>query len=347
MKGILKKLSPFAPDQSGEVAVLYELGGFIVICDAGGCTGNICGFDEPRWFYKKSAICSAGLRDMDAILGRDDKLVEKLANAVEGRDFAFAAVVGTPVPAVIGTDFQAVKRMIEKRTGMKALAVEATGVELYDKGEEKSYAALFDAFATERYAQEDGVLGVIGVTPLDFSSLKAAEQMKRVLGEEGWREVVCYGMDSTLEDVERASRAEKNLVVAPAGIRAAKLLKERFGTPYEVRCPWPWDGSQPMWDVKGKKVLVMHQQVMANAVREYCEALGADEVTVATWFMLKKEIAREGDVTLNEENALAELIAREGYDVVIGDEKFRRVVGEFRGEFIDLMHFAVSGRFEK
>ena len=66
MKGLLKYLSPFAPDQSGAASVLYDMGGLTIICDAGGCTGNICGFDEPRWFLRKSAIFSAGLRDMDA-----------------------------------------------------------------------------------------------------------------------------------------------------------------------------------------------------------------------------------------------------------------------------------------
>ena len=83
MKNLLKLLSPFAPDQSGAAAVLYELEGLMVICDAGGCAGNVCGFDEPRWFTKKSAVFSAGLRDMDAILGRDDRLIEKLSKACD------------------------------------------------------------------------------------------------------------------------------------------------------------------------------------------------------------------------------------------------------------------------
>ena len=61
MRGLRKYLTPFAPDQSGAVSVLYELGGIIVICDAGGCTGNVCGFDEPRWFERKSAVFSACL----------------------------------------------------------------------------------------------------------------------------------------------------------------------------------------------------------------------------------------------------------------------------------------------
>ena len=55
-KGYREVLTPFAPDQSGAVSVFYELGGITVICDAGGCTGNICGFDEPRWFRERSAV---------------------------------------------------------------------------------------------------------------------------------------------------------------------------------------------------------------------------------------------------------------------------------------------------
>ena len=111
MRGLRKYLTPFAPDQSGAVSVLYELGGLIAICDAGGCTGNVCGFDEPRWFEQKSALFSAGLRDMDAILGRDDRLVEKLVDAASKLDVKFVAIIGTPVPAGIGTDYKALGRM--------------------------------------------------------------------------------------------------------------------------------------------------------------------------------------------------------------------------------------------
>ena len=81
MRGLRLHLTPFAPDQSGAVSALFELGGIVVVADAGGCTGNICGFDEPRWHTMRSAVFSAGLRDMDAIMGRDDKLVAGVASA--------------------------------------------------------------------------------------------------------------------------------------------------------------------------------------------------------------------------------------------------------------------------
>ena len=114
-----------------------------MICDAGGCVGNVCGFDEPRWFSRKSAIFSAGLRDMDAILGRDDRLVAKLTSAVEKLDVSFAAIIGTPVPAVIGTDYKALGRMTEKKTGLPVLTIDTNGMDLYDRGQEKAWLALF------------------------------------------------------------------------------------------------------------------------------------------------------------------------------------------------------------
>lgn len=345
MKGLRKYLTPFAPDQSGAVSVLYELGGIIVICDAGGCTGNICGFDEPRWFSHKSGVFSAGLRDMDAILGRDDRLVDKLADVAGKLEASFGAVIGTPVPAVIGTDYRALKRMAEKRTNLPILTVDATGMALYDSGAEKAYLALFGRFAKEPLPVEPGRIGVLGVTPLDMSDLKAGEKLAALLKGQGWRQVDCYGMGAGLEQVKTAAGAEKNLVVSPAGLKAAQYLQEQFGTPYEVSNPLS-PALLPALDYAGKRVLVVHQQVTANTLREALEQRGSGEVTVATWFMKKQALARPGDVALKEEDQFMELAGQGKYDIVIGDGALRRMLPGFSGVFVDAPHFAVSGTLE-
>ena len=233
MRGLRKYLTPFAPDQSGAVSVFYEFGGIIVICDAGGCTGNICGFDEPRWFESKSALFSAGLRDMDAILGRDDRLVEKIGKACEKLSADFIAVIGTPVPAVIGTDYRALSRMIEKKTGIPALTIDTDGTKLYDDGEKKTWKELFKKFAVEKDV-EPGRIGIIGATPLEFGGIYEEDFLKKYFAEKGFSKVVCYGMGDGLDAVREAAAAEKNIVVSPAGIAAAKYLQQKFGTPYEL-----------------------------------------------------------------------------------------------------------------
>lgn len=205
MKNLLKLLSPFAPDQSGASAVLYELGGLMVICDAGGCAGNVCGFDEPRWFTKKSAVFSAGLRDMDAILGRDDRLIEKLSKACEQISPAFTAIIGTPVPAVIATDMRALRRMAEKKTGLPCITAECTGTNYYDSGSEPVWIELFKTFATESKPVQKGRLGIIGATPLELSII-SPEKIVAEYKAKGWENVICYGMGSSLDDVKMRLR---------------------------------------------------------------------------------------------------------------------------------------------
>lgn len=286
MRGLRKYLTPFAPDQSGAVSVLYELGGIIVICDAGGCTGNVCGFDEPRWFERKSAVFSAGLRDMDAILGRDDRLVAKLVNAAEKVEAGFAAIIGTPVPAVIGTDYQALKRMCEKRTELPVLTVDTDGMELYDVGERKAYVELFKAFAREKLPAETGKIGILGMTPQDVSDPGAADKIREKFRVQGLK-AVCYGMGDGLDEIKKASSAERNIVVSPAALECAKYLEKSFGTPYEVGYPLV-DELIPELDHAGKKVLIVHQQVIANSIRDVVREHDEDtEVTVASWFPWK------------------------------------------------------------
>ena len=343
MRGLRKYLTPFAPDQSGAVSVLYELGGIIVICDAGGCTGNVCGFDEPRWFERKSAVFSAGLRDMDAILGRDDRLVAKLVDAAEKVEAGFAAVIGTPVPAVIGTDYQALKRMCEKKTDLPVLAVNTDGMELYDGGERKAYLELFKVFAREKLPVEAGRVGILGMTPQDVSDLKAADKLREKFKSQG-HQAVCYGMGDGLDEVKKASSVEKNIVVSPAALECARYLEKTFGTPYEVGYPLV-EELVPDMEYAGKKILIVQQQVMAGSIRAELRKRGGDgKITVASWFSMEKDLLEEGDVSLKDEEDYMELVEKGGYDVIFADPCMRRMTKDFSGVFVDAVHFAVSGK---
>ena len=343
MRGLRKYLTPFAPDQSGAVSVLYELGGIIVICDAGGCTGNVCGFDEPRWFERKSAVFSAGLRDMDAILGRDDRLVAKLVDAAEKVEAGFAAVIGTPVPAVIGTDYQALKRMCEKKTDLPVLAVNTDGMELYDGGERKAYLELFKVFAREKLPVETGRVGILGMTPQDVSDLKAADKLREKFKSQG-HQAVCYGMGDGLDEVKKASSVEKNIVVSPAALECARYLEKTFGTPYEVGYPLV-EELVPDMEYAGKKILIVQQQVMAGSIREELQKRGADgEITVASWFSMEKDLLEEGDEPLKDEEDYMDLVEKGRYDVIFADPCMKWMAKTFSGVFVDAVHFAVSGK---
>ena len=307
MRGLRKYLTPFAP----------------------GCTGNICGFDEPRWHTTRSAVFSAGLRDMDAILGRDDKLVAELADAAHKIDANFAAVVGTPVPSVIGTDYRALRRMAERKCELPVIMVDTTGMELYDVGASKAYVELFDRFATERLDVKQRSVLYLGANPLDMSV------------------AVPQNMSLSFNDIVRASAAEKNVVMAPSGLLAAKLLQRRFGTPYSFASLEELQKAslvQALPPVEGKRALVVDQQVAAAALREELLALGASKVVCATWFMQVDELTQEGDVRLREEDDFEELVYQGSFDVLVGDPTLWRIVPQFAGAMVDVPQFPVSGK---
>lgn len=343
MKNLLKKLSPFAPDHSGAVSVLFELGGLIVVCDAGGCTGNICGFDEPRWFGTKCALFSAALRDMDAILGRDEQLVRKTVAAIQSTDSLFTALVSTPVPAVIATDFRALKKMIEKRTGKPAIAISAAGTGYYDSGAEQTYLELFRTFSKEKLPSEQGKSGIIGVTPLDFGMVNAGEYVAAAFRKKGWKNPVCFGMGSSLEEIEKASSAEKNIVVAPSGISAAEFMEKKFGIPWEIDYPClPDSVENQLQGLQGKKVFVIHQQFAANEVRR---RLG-ENVTVGSFFRMDQRYMNPGDCSFTGEEDFQEYMESHSFEAIVGDPKFLRLLPGFKGTFVPYRHFAVSGQLE-
>ena len=383
MRGLYRYLSPFTPDQSGAASVLFELGGLIIICDAGGCAGNVCGFDEPRFQSKHSAVFSACLRDMDAIMGRDDKLIAKTGDALKSFPEAkFIAYIGTPVPAVIGTDFRALKRMAEKKFRLPVVTCATNGMDSYDKGEEKAYRALIDTFACGD--MDDGIFdknsgssvvsgqfaGMWGATPLDLAAPDSAEQLRSCFAADDVP-VVTFGMDSTIESFRRCDEAVVNYVVSPAGLSAAEYLKEKFGTEYNIVSPFSSGRRTKESEYEGHEmvhsgfqqagagtdthiqepVLIVHQQFMANAVREMIRTSytkehlsGAQQIDVATFFNFVSAYAEKDDSMLPGEDDFISFVKERGYKTIIADPLLSRALPGFAGRFIPLPHYAVSGQ---
>ena len=350
-------LPPFAPDTAGAAAVLYPLGGMTVIVDAGGCAGNICGFDEPRWQEdaEPSAVFSAGLRDMDAIMGRDANLVAKIREAAAELTVSFVGLVSTPVPAIIATDFRAVCRMVEKETRLPAIAVRTDGTRLYDRGASAAYDALVQKFTAPipPDAMRTG-LGVLGLTPLDFSREERAS-LHALLS----REDTPIRFFDRLDDFREAARLKELLVVSPTGLKAARRLQRQWGIPIRAELPpaFIYEAFSAvlsrlaalLQDGQPREVLIVHQQILANGLRRaICQrfpALPAAAVTVGSFFLLDRELQREGDLHFRDERDFHACLQAHPGAIVIGDALLARAVPEpFGGTLIDLPHFALSGR---
>ena len=126
----------------------------------------------------------------------------------------------------------------------------------------------------------------------------------------------------------------------------AKYLEKTFGTPYEIHYPLV-DELIPDVDYTGKEVLIVHQQVIANSIRKELLKKGAKRVQIASWFMMKSELSEEGDLSLKEEMDYCKLVQNGNYDIVFADENMRGLVPGFKGTFVNIRHFAVSGKLQE
>lgn len=353
MKGLRLYLTPFAPDQSGAVSVLYPLDGMIVLLDAGGCTGNVLGFDEPRWQKQRAAVFSAGLRDMDAIMGRDRELADKAQLAFAKTGCSFIALVGTPVPSIIGTDYRALEHLLSARCGCPVISIPTNGMATAEAGLERTYLTLFERFAGLSKEDSEGpgtgklpTAGVIGCTPLELIDLSDLAVIREELRKQGYGRVVCYGADASRADYENASRNAHNFVLSGAGLRAARYLEKNFGTPYTACYPeierYLPEGKT---GVEGR-ILILQDPVPAAALKEALvrrNGIPADEIDTASFFAVRG--LPEGMLTksLREENDLLALLAEGGYTRVFADPVIGRMP-HGRAEIIPFPSFAISGK---
>ncbi len=197
--------------------------------------------------------------------------------------------------------------------------------------------------AVRKYPVDEKRGGILGMTPQDVSDLAAADKIRDLFRQKQDMQAVCYCMGDGLEEVKKASSVSKNIVVSPAAIATAQYLEKTFGTPYEIDYPLV-EELLPEIDYANKKILVVHQQVIADSVCRELQNRGAESVQTAGWFMMKKELLKAGDIALRDEDDYIELVRSGDFDIIFADECMKQMTPDFTGMFVNMRHFAVSGK---
>lgn len=231
----------YTSDVSGVCSALYELGGMIVIHDPSGCNSTYNTHDEIRWYDQDSLIFISGLTEIDAVMGNDKKFLSDIKEAAGELHPKFIALVSSPIPFMNGTDFPALAKVLETETGIPAFAVPTNGMHDYVYGAGKALEEIARRFVPEQMEDRNGserTVNLLGATPLDFGPISKVEELKKNLEQYGWKTISTWAMGDSLEDLAQAGKAEMNLVISSVGLMAAKMLKEKYGTPYVIGTPY-------------------------------------------------------------------------------------------------------------
>ncbi|MFA9463788.1 MAG: nitrogenase component 1 [Velocimicrobium sp.] len=375
MEQIVKRISTYSADWAGVCSALYELGGMIVIHDASGCNSTYTTFDEPRWYEMDSMFFISGLTEMDAILGNEEKLVADIEQAANSLSPAFIAIVGSPIPSMLGTDFEGLAAVVEARVHIPTFGFATNGMNYYCQG---------GAMAFERLAQrllppepnmpiknmiQGDSINILGVTPLDFSINGNVNCMRTAFEENGIKVQSVWAMGSTISEICEAKYADVNLVVSSMGIQAARYLEKEFDIPYVVGAPI---GTAAIKELchrikeakkqrknqyllpnenkldQDEKILVIGEQVLAAGIC-YCikEELGyqyADVLcplkTSQLMYDMPDKISKNM-IYLSDEKEIEKKILE--YTIVIADPMYQPIIQK-RIQFVAVAHEAFSSR---
>lgn len=259
----------YTADVSGVCSALYELGGMTVMHDPSGCNSTYNTHDEIRWYDQESLIFISGLTEIDAITGNDRKFIEDIVYAANEFHPGFIALAGSPIPYMTGTDFPAIARIIEKKTGIPTFSVPTNGMHDYVYGAGIALEEIAKRFTDkaknlnlqEKESRTGNRINLLGVTPLDFGSQKNVDIMIQNLHRYGWNVLSTWAMGDTLENLQKAGSADVNLVVSAVGLRAANVLWENFGTPYVIGTPNEWLAA----DVSKALEKAVHERKQASS----------------------------------------------------------------------------------
>ena len=355
-------LPVYTGDVSGACSALYELGGMVVIHDPSGCNSTYNTHDETRWYDQDSLIFISGLVERDAILGNDNKLIDDVVDAALELHPRFIALCNSPIPFITGTDFAAICKIIERRTGIPCFYVRTNGMHDYTVGAGRALAEVAKRFVKcDDVAPTPHTLNILGVTPLDFFQKDAVAGLREFAHDAGFDVVSCWAMGSDLDELNRSAKASVNLVASSVGLSAAKVLQERFGTPFVVGTPvggfmnelaaalryseetrtnsWPCRDARASSD--DGSYCVVGEPVAAGSYASALERESGVPVRVVCPLEATQELCAPGDMWVDGEEEVERALARASF--VLADALYAPVCPQL-ARLEPLPHLAFSGR---
>lgn len=364
-------LPPFSPDYSGASAVLFDLKTVTAMHDASGCTGNYTGYDDPRWYGSHSGIFCSGLRQIDAVLGDDEKLIKKMEAAARDIQPDLMALVGSPVPMVIGADLEGIAVELEERTGIPSFGFDTTGTAYYDRGAFRAAKALMDRYTAKQAAKEAAIerrVNILGALPMDFGKGEEIRDFKRFLAENGYETGLCLAMDYSLSDLKEAASAQVNLAVSRFGFLMAQYMEQRFRIPYLCGFPAGESGEKAWLEALERvretkhseilnaveqkdgtediSILIVGEQVMSNSLRyALFRDMGITRVTVGCLYGPEPALTLPGDLDLSDEKKIRQAMNRPEYQMIIADPFLKVLLQEnTEKKFLPFSQYAVSSK---
>ncbi|WP_319507845.1 nitrogenase component 1 [uncultured Methanolobus sp.] len=267
------KVSPVPSDYFG---ILWALAGVkdIMILEhgpTGNARYNLMNFRAMDRQSPRKKLFSTGLKEDELILGSD----EKIATAVKEIDTLYSpdviALVATCVSKVVGVDLEGIAAELQPDVNARLLVFGGGGfVGNYTDGIRDVFTTLVREFATEKTSMDEMYANIIGPSIDTFNSASDNSEIERLLCLLGIRVNTILSASTDIESIKSLPNAAVNIVTNESGLEAARLLEERFGTPYIYGLPFGVRGTTEwLKDLACKLDMKLDKDIIIRELKKY------------------------------------------------------------------------------
>ena len=312
-------------------------------------------------------VYCSGLRELDAVLGNDEKFIRNICEAAKEMHPNFIALVGSPVPMVIGTDLAGMAAWIEDETGIPAFGFSTTGLGLYPSGAFLAGKTLLQhAWKTANMQRMKEGMNILGDLPLDFAGTDFVERFRMLAQNQDIRIQASLFDRADMEQVSRVLFAGWNTAVSYSGALLGAWLWQTkkmpciTGFPMSAATAERWHslaeegqqrggitawGAQKELCGKEEGILILGDQMTANSLRAEIFYATGKRSCVGLPLGAQQESLGAGDLILKNEAQIQEAVNDPEITVVIGDPLYRQLLDvPQKKRFLPVLHYAVSSK---
>lgn len=230
----LCKYYPVANDRMGTIWTLSSIKGACLIeFGTSGTThyaveaiGSLNGQDEAN-------IYSTHMDQSDITFGKYDRLEQAILELDENLSPKYIFIMASSISSIIGADIESVCYQLANQVRATLIPITTGGLKYqYPIGVEQTLELLVKKIVQE-HPQEITKYNILGFTIDKYNYLSDVEELKRIMKELFNKDInTVFTCETSIEDIETASRASLNIVIRQEALKAAQLMKEKYGIPY-------------------------------------------------------------------------------------------------------------------
>ncbi len=270
----------FLPTPSDRMGIIWSLlavqGAIVLEYGPAGTTHYSMGLYGGLGLRFQNRLFTTHMSEDDVVMGDVTRLEDAIVELGKSYEPKVIFVVASSVTAVIGTDIKGVCRYMQNEVKAKLIAFEQGGFRGdYSIGLVETYKLLVKNLPKKDVKEEKGVYNIIGASAWRYRMASDIIEVKSLLKEALNMECnACLCCDASVEELQEMGKAQVNIVLGNEGLAAAKILQEKFGTPYVYAVPYGYSGTVAFLEKVGATIDVMPDPMVLMRIKMKEKGMG-------------------------------------------------------------------------